>query len=85
MNPKQIVKISNAVGVISIMLLMFWVFIFITINIFNFRLFSWEVRNLFTMSIVPILALIFAALAMNIMFNLTLISQKSSFEIEDEE
>lgn len=85
MNPKQIVKISNAVGVISIMLLMFWVFIFITINIFNFRLFSWEVRNLFTMSIVPILALIFAALAMNVMFNLTLISQKSSFEIEDEE
>lgn len=80
MNPKQLVKLSNIVGVISITLLIYWVFIFITIEVFELKIFRKNLTNTFYLSILGILALMSGALMVNIMFNLTRIAERLSDE-----
>lgn len=76
MNPKQLVKLSNLIGVISIILLIYWVFTFITIEVFGLKVFRENLTETFYFSIVGILALMAGALMINLMFNLTRIAQK---------
>lgn len=76
MNPKQLVKLSNRIGIVAITLLIFWVFTFITIEVFELKVFKENLTETFYMSIIGILALMAGALIMNIMFNLTRIAQK---------
>ncbi len=37
MNPKNLVKISNIIGRISILLLVYWVFVFMTTEVFGLK------------------------------------------------
>ena len=74
MDNKKIVKISNIVGLISISLLIYWVFIFISITVFGLKVFRENITESFYLSIIGILALMFGALMINIMFNLTKIA-----------
>ena len=76
MNPKQLVRLSNTIGIISILLLIYWVFIFITVQVFGLRVFRENLTETFYMSILGILALMAGALIINVMFNLTRIAQK---------
>ena len=76
MNPKQLVKLSNVIGIFAILLLMYWVFIFVTIEVFGLKIFRENLTQSFYMSILGILALMFGALMLNMMFNLTRIAQK---------
>lgn len=76
MNPKQIVKISNFIGLISIIALVYWVIIFITIEVFGLKVFKENLSESFYFSIVGILALMTGSLIINIMFNLSRIAQK---------
>ena len=74
MDNKKIVKISNIVGLVSISLLIYWVFIFISITVFGLKVFRENITESFYLSIVGILALMSGALMINIMFNLTKIA-----------
>jgi len=76
MNPKQIVRLSNIIGIVSILLLLYWIFTFITIEVFGLKVFRQNLTETFYMSILGILALMSGALIVNIMFNLTRIAQK---------
>lgn len=76
MNPKRLVKLSNIVGTVSIILLIYWVFIFISIQVFGLKVFRENITETFYMSVIGILALMFGALILNVMFNLTRIAQK---------
>ncbi|MFA8433558.1 MAG: hypothetical protein ACEPOZ_03480 [Marinifilaceae bacterium] len=76
MNPKTLVRISNIIGIISIVLLIYWVFVFMTVEVFGLKVFRENITQTFYMSILGILALMFGALIINIMFNLTRIAQK---------
>lgn len=76
MNPKTLVKISNAIGVISIILLIYWVFTFISIQVFGLKVFRENITESFYFSIVGILALMTGALIINLMFNLSRIAEK---------
>ena len=76
MNPKNFVKLSNIVGTISIILLIYWVFVFISIEVFGLKVFKENMTETFYMSILGILALMLGALIINIMFNLTRIAEK---------
>jgi len=76
MNPKQLVKLSNTIGIVSIVLLIYWVFIFITIEVFGLKVFKENLTETFYLSVVGILALMAGALIINIMFNLTRIAQR---------
>jgi len=76
MNPKSLVKLSNIVGTISIILLIYWVFTFVSIQVFGLRVFRANMTETFYMSVLGILALMSGALIINVMFNLTRIAQK---------
>ncbi|MBC8110249.1 MAG: peptidase [Verrucomicrobia bacterium] len=76
MNPKSLVKLSNIVGAISIVLLIYWIFVFVCVEVFGLKVFRENITQTFNLSILGILALMFGALITNIMFNLTRIAQK---------
>ncbi len=76
MNPKTLVKLSNLIGIVSITLLIYWVFVFMTVEVFELKVFRENLTQTFYLSILGILALMFGALIINIMFNLTRIAQK---------
>ena len=76
MNNKALVKLSNIIGIISIILLVYWVFVFISITVFGLKVFKENLTEIFYLSVVGILALMTGALIINIMFNLTRIAEK---------
>ena len=75
MNKDRLIKISNIIGLVSIILLVYWVFVFICITVFGLKIFKENITESFYLSIIGILALMFGALMINIMFNLTKISE----------
>ncbi len=80
MNNKSLVKLSNTIGIIAIILLVYWVFVFISITVFGFKVFRENLTETFYLSIVGILALMFGSLIINIMFNLTRIAEKHNLD-----
>jgi len=76
MNNKALVKLSNIIGITSIVLLVYWVFIFISITVFGLKVFRENLTETFYLSVVGILALMFGALIINVIFNLTRIAEK---------
>lgn len=82
MNAKQLVKISNYIGFISIVLLVYWVFTFILIEVFGLKVFRKNMTESFYLSVLGILAMMAGALIINIMFNLTRIAQKHNNDEE---
>jgi hypothetical protein len=76
MDNKSLVKLSNAIGVISIILLIYWIFVFISITVFELKVFKKNITETFYLSVVGILALMFGSLIINVMFNLTRIAEK---------
>ncbi|KAF2079761.1 peptidase [Flavobacterium sharifuzzamanii] len=81
MNAKQIVKLSNIIGISSIILLVYWVFTFIVIEVFGLKVFRENMTESFYLSILGILALMAGSLIVNLMFNLTRIAERKN---EDE-
>ncbi len=51
MNAKLLVKISNSIGLISIILLIYWVFTFVLIQVFGLKIFRQHLTESFLMSI----------------------------------
>ncbi|GLU55778.1 peptidase [Dyadobacter frigoris] len=80
MNPKTLVRLSNIIGTIAITLLIYWVFIFISYQVFGLKLFREKITETFFTSIIGILALMFGALITNLMFNLTRIAEKHNLD-----
>jgi hypothetical protein len=76
MNQEKIVKYSNIVGIISILLLIYWVFSYVSIEVFGLKIFRENMTQTFYMSIFGILALMAGTLMLNIMMNLTRIASK---------
>ncbi|MGF6906133.1 hypothetical protein [Fusobacterium sp. PH5-44] len=83
MNNKKLVKLSNIIGIISIFLLIYWVFIFVSIEVFSLKVFQRNLTRTFYLSILGIFALMVGALIINIMFNLTRIAEKHNSDISD--
>ncbi|MTH18233.1 peptidase [Flavobacterium sp. LC2016-01] len=80
MNAKQIVRLSNIIGITSILLLVYWVFTFITIQVFGLKVFKENMTETFYLSILGILALMVGSLIINLMFNLTRIAERHNLD-----
>lgn len=76
MNLKTLVKLSNIVALVSILLLIYWVFVFISVEVFGFKIFRENISQTFAMSVLGIFALMAGSLMINVMFNLTRIAEK---------
>ncbi len=86
MNLKTLVKLSNIVALVAIVLLIYWVFVFISVEVFGFKIFREKMSQTFGMSILALLALMSGSLIINVMFNLTRIAERHNrdeiFEIK---
>jgi hypothetical protein len=80
MTPKQLVKLSNIIGITAIVLLVYWVFTFITIEVFGLKVFRENMTETFYLSVLGILALMVGSLIINVMFNLTRIAENKDKE-----
>jgi len=80
MNSKKMVKLSNMIGFISVLALIYWIIIFITMEVFDLRVFKEHTTTTFYFSIMGILALMFGALIINVMFNLSRIAERDKEE-----
>ena len=70
----RIIKLTNRLALFAIALLVYWVFIFISITVFNFKIFRENITEVFYLSVFAIFALLAGAIIVNVMFNLTKIS-----------
>jgi hypothetical protein len=80
MNHKKMVKLSNMIGFISVLALLYWIIIFVTMEVFDLRVFKEHTSSSFNFSILGILALMFGALIINVMFNLSRIAERDKEE-----
>jgi hypothetical protein len=76
MDTKKVVRLSNVIGFASIVLLVYWVFTFVIINIFGLKVFRENMTEAYYLSILGIIALMAGSLIVNIMFNLTIIAER---------
>ena len=76
MNSRKMVKLSNIIGLVSVFALIYWVIIFITTQVFSLKIFRETITQTFNFSIIGIFVLMFGALIINIMFNLSRIADK---------
>ncbi|ASP18032.1 hypothetical protein HMPREF9120_02867 [Neisseria sp. oral taxon 020 str. F0370] len=77
MNMKKLVKLSNIIGIVSVLLLVYWVFAFILAQVFGLKVFREHITEMFAMSVLGIIALMAGALMLNIMLNLTRIAERN--------
>ncbi|OHD19835.1 MAG: hypothetical protein A2086_14080 [Spirochaetes bacterium GWD1_27_9] len=82
MNKEKIVKICNIIALVSIILLLYWIFIFISITVFGLKVFKENLTESFYLSIIGIISLLFGTLIINIMLNLTRIADYISSKNE---
>lgn len=80
MHPKTLVKWTNRIAVVAILALIYWVFAFIIIQVFDIRIFRQNMTEIFAFSVLGILAVMAGSLMLNIMLNLTQIAEVRSAE-----
>ncbi|HHK6005256.1 TPA: peptidase [Neisseria subflava] len=80
MNAKKLVKATNIVGMVAVVLLVYWVFVLILSNVFGLKVFREYITEIFLMSIFGIFAVMAGALILNIMLNLTRIAERGQEE-----
>lgn len=85
----NLVKITNRIALITVILMTYWVFIFVCTEVFGFKVFRKNMTEMFAFSILGIFAVLGGALVLNIMFNLTAIAEqrqhthaKTSFNVK---
>ena len=71
----NVVKITNKIALVTVIGLMYWVFIFISSTVFGFKVFKENMTEMFLLSIFGIFAILTGAIILNIMFNLTAIAE----------
>lgn len=76
----DVVKITNKIALSTVVLLMYWVFIFICSSVFGFKVFRENMTEIFLMSILGIFSILSGAIILNIMFNLTAIANGRDHE-----
>ena len=81
---RKVVKIVNAIGLISVILLFYWIFIFLLISVFDLKVFQKNITQFFYMSILGILSLMFGSLMISFMFNISIVAESMSGKKEIE-
>ena len=76
MDNRKLVKLTNVIGIVSVLLLVYWVFTFILAQVFGLKVFREHITEMFAMSVLGIIALMAGALMLNIMLNLTRIAER---------
>lgn len=76
MNNKTIIHLTNKIALAFIVILIYWVFIFSMMTVFDFKIFRQNMTEAFAFSVMGILAILCGAVIINVMLNLTRIADK---------
>lgn len=76
----SIVKVTNKVALVTVAILMYWVFIFVCSTAFGFKVFRENMTEVFLLSILGIFAILAGSIILNIMYNLTAIAEGRKVE-----
>lgn len=71
----NIAKLTNRTALVTVTLLVYWVFIFICCMVFDFTIFKEGLTTAFGLSVLGIFAVLTGAIVLNIMYNLTAIAE----------
>jgi hypothetical protein len=82
MNHDFLIKTTNKVAFWAVIALMYWIFIFIVITVFDLKIFREHITETFFMSVLGIFALLGGAMVLNVMSNLSKISSSVSTQSE---
>lgn len=74
MNKSKIVNWANAVGIIAVVCLVYWVFIFLVSSVFGLKIFKQHLTEAFLMSVLGLLALMAGTLMVSLMLNISRIA-----------
>lgn len=74
MNKTKIVNWANAIGIIAVLCLIYWVFIFLVNTVFGLKIFKEHLTEAFLMSVLGLLALMAGTLMVSLMLNITRIA-----------
>ena len=75
MNRNKIIKVTTNVAIVSILLLIYWVFIFVTTTVFGFKVFRENLTETFYLSILGIIAVLGGAMIVNVILNMSKIAE----------
>jgi hypothetical protein len=84
MKKKTIIELTNKISLVAILLLLYWVFIFIVNTVFKFKVFQENITESFYLSVMGILAILGGAVIVNVMYNMTIISEALGQKIDEE-
>lgn len=76
MNNKMIVNLTNKIALAFVVILVYWVFVFSMMSIFDFKIFRQNMTEAFAFSVLGIMAILCGSVIINIMLNLTRIADK---------
>jgi hypothetical protein len=76
----NIVKITNKIALATVVLLMYWVFIFVSTTVFGFKVFRENMTEMFLLSVLGIFSVLAGSIILNIMYNLTAIAESRKAE-----
>jgi hypothetical protein len=74
MNHDLLIKTTNRVAVYATVALIYWVFTFLTITVFDLKIFREQMTEMFFLSLLGIFAILGGAIILNVMSNLSKIS-----------
>jgi hypothetical protein len=63
---------------VTVVLLVYWVFAFVCVQVFGFKVFRENLTEIFSLSILGIFAVLGGAIILNVMFNLTAIAERNN-------
>ncbi|MGZ8175534.1 MULTISPECIES: hypothetical protein [Methylobacter] len=78
MNHDLLIKTTNRVAVYATIALIYWVFVFLTITVFDLKIFRERMTEMFFLSLLGIFAILGGAIILNVMSNLSKISSALS-------
>lgn len=82
MNHDFLIKITNKVAFWAVIALVYWIFIFSVITVFDLKIFREHITESFFMSVLGIFSLLGGALVLNVMSNLSKISASVGTQTE---
>ena len=77
-NRDKIIKITTNIAIVATVLLIYWIFIFVSITAFNFKVFHKIMTESFYLSLLGIFAILGGALILNVIMNLSKIADSLS-------
>ena len=74
----SIVRLTNQVALVSMLILIYWVFIYVSIEVFGFKVFRENITQVFMFSILGIFSILVGAIILNIITSVPTLNRINS-------